>query len=80
LNDSRITAIRVTDPDLDFWVDIRLLRFRGKWMAVADLAGTPEVGVSNDGGLAVLLALWELGSETACRMASQAKDFLDRRR
>lgn len=36
--------LRLTHPDLDFWIDVRLREFDGRWLAVADLADTPEVG------------------------------------
>lgn len=67
----RLTALRLTDPELDFWIDVRLRHFGGRWLAVADLADTPDVGVSTDRDVAVLLALWSLGPDTARRMASQ---------
>ena len=67
----RLTALRLTDPELDFWVDVRLCQFGGTWLAAADLAGTPDVGVSTDRDLAVLFALWSLGPDVARRMASQ---------
>lgn len=63
-------ALRLTDPELDFWVDIQLRQFGRTWLAAADLAGTPDVGVSTDRGLAVLFALWSLGPDVARRMAS----------
>ena len=67
----RLTELRLTDPELDFWVDVRLRQFGGTWLAAADLAGTPDVGVSTDRDLAVLFALWSLGPDVARRMVSQ---------
>ena len=67
----RLTALRLTDPELDFWVDVRLRQFGGAWLATAELAGTPDVGVSTDRDLAVLFALWALGPDVARRMASR---------
>lgn len=66
-----LPSLRLTDPELGFWVDVRLCHLDGKWLAVADLAGTPDVGVSRDVDLAVLFALWSLGSDVARRMASR---------
>lgn len=63
-------ALRLTDPDLDFWVEVRLCQFDGTWLAAANLAGTPDVGVSTDRELALLFALWALGPDVARRMAS----------
>ncbi len=37
--------LRLTHPALHFWIDVRMREFGGRWLAVADLGGTPEVGV-----------------------------------
>lgn len=68
---SAVTAHRLTDPGLDFWVDLRIFRSHRGWLAVAELAGTPDIGVARDQGLAVLLALWSLGPDVAQRLASE---------
>ncbi len=73
----RLTALRLTDPDLDSRVDVRLCQFGGTRLATADLAGTSDVGVSTDRGLAVLLALWSLGSDVARRMARRVHRAAD---
>ena len=44
----RAAELRLTDPELGFWVDFRLRRFGRRCLAVADVAGTPDVGVSRD--------------------------------
>lgn len=49
---SRATDLRLTDPALEVWVDVRLRRINRRWLAVADLAGTPDVGISTDPNLA----------------------------
>jgi hypothetical protein len=72
----RLIALRLTDPDLDFWVDVRLRQFGRTWMATADLADTPDIGVSMDRDLAVLFALWRLGPGVAKRMASNVRSNL----
>jgi hypothetical protein len=41
--DPAVTSIRLTDADLDFYVDVRVSDIDGVWLAVADLVGTPEV-------------------------------------
>jgi hypothetical protein len=48
--------LRLTHPAIDFWVDVRLRRFQGAWLAVADLASAPEVAVASRPDLALLLA------------------------
>jgi hypothetical protein len=67
-----VIEVRLTHPALDFWVDVRLFQSKGRWLAVADLASTPEVAVASRPDLAVLLALWPLGPALARRMASRA--------
>ncbi|HLX33731.1 MAG TPA: hypothetical protein VKR30_00645 [Candidatus Limnocylindrales bacterium] len=69
--EAHITPFRLTDPELDFWVDVRLRQFGDTWLATADLAGTPDVGASRDRDLAVLFALWSLGSDVARRMTAR---------
>jgi hypothetical protein len=64
--------LRLTDPEIEFWVDVRLRSFGDAWLAVADLASTPEVAVAPRPDLAVLLALWPLGPALAGRMAERA--------
>lgn len=39
--------LRLTHPDLDFWIDVRLRELDGRWLAVADLADTPEMGMGD---------------------------------
>ena len=68
----RPIALRVDHPALDFWVDVRLRRFGDAWLAVADLASTPEVAVASRPDLAVFLALWPLGPAIAPRLARRA--------
>jgi hypothetical protein len=67
-----MTHLRLTDPVLPFWVDVQLSTIAGCSMAVADLAGTPEVGLHQRPDVALLLALWPLGPEAAQRLARSA--------
>ena len=39
--------LRLTHPALDFWIDVRVRQLNGRWLAVADLAGEPDVGVGD---------------------------------
>jgi hypothetical protein len=41
----RVQHLRLTDPDLEFWIDVHLAELNGRWLAVADLADTPERGL-----------------------------------
>lgn len=63
---------RLTHPDLDFWVDVRLREFEGRWLAVADLAGQPDVGTSEDPQEALRDALASLGTRLADELAESA--------
>jgi len=67
-----MVELRLTRPALGFWVDVRLLEADRCWLAVADLASTPEVAVASRPDLAVLLALWPPGPALARRMAARA--------
>ena len=67
-----VVELRLTHPAVAFWVDVRLLENGGRWLAVADLASTPEIAVASRPDLAVLLALWPLGPALARRMAVRA--------
>ena len=53
---------RLTHPALDFWIDVRLREFEGRWLAVADLADTPQVGSGDTpaeaSGTAILSVEW----------------------
>ncbi len=40
-----MTHLRLTHPDLDFWIDVRLREFDGRWLAVAHLADEPVLGM-----------------------------------
>ena len=53
-----VIELRLTHPAIDFWVDVRLRRVGGAWLAVADLA--------------VLLTLWPLGPALARRLTARA--------
>jgi hypothetical protein len=68
-----VIELRLTDPAIDFWVDVRLRRIRSAWFAVADLAGTPELAFARRPDLAVLLALWPLGAELARRLTARVQ-------
>lgn len=64
--------LRLTHPDLDFWVDLRLCEFEGRWLAVADFADEPDVGVREDPKQAVEDALMALGARPARELTASA--------
>jgi hypothetical protein len=53
---------RLAAPSLDFHVDMRLRQFDGRWLAVAESAGEPEVGLGHTAQQALTAALSSLGS------------------
>ncbi|HEV8053748.1 MAG TPA: hypothetical protein VGP30_02850, partial [Candidatus Limnocylindrales bacterium] len=38
--------VRLSATSLDFWVDVRLRSFGGRWIAIAEIAGEQEVGTA----------------------------------
>lgn len=53
---------RVSAPNLNFYVDVRLRHFQGRWLAVADIADTREVGLGRSAREALAASLSSLGS------------------
>ena len=45
--DGAVRRLRLTHPALDFWIDVSVRQLNGRWLAVADLAGEPDVGLGN---------------------------------
>jgi hypothetical protein len=50
-------------PNLDFWVEVRLFGYHGRWIAVASIAGDLELGWGRTIGAAVRTALSSLGPD-----------------
>jgi hypothetical protein len=53
---------QLTAPSLDFYVAVRLRQFDRRWLAVADIAGEPEVGLGNTAHQALTAALSSFGT------------------
>lgn len=68
-----IRELRLTHPDLDFWIEVRVRDFGGRWLAVADLAGQPEVGVGEtvDAALNGALNAFEVPLRTDLRESAK---------
>lgn len=64
--------LRLIHPAIDFWVDVRLRRFAGAWLAVADLASAHEVAVVSRPASPSFLAVWPLGAALARRLVANA--------
>lgn len=47
---------RITTPTVDFYVDVRLTSFGGRWLAVAEIAGELGLGWSAKEALATSLS------------------------
>lgn len=58
--------------EFDFWIDVRLREWDGRWLAVADLADEPDVGTSEDPREALCEALMALGLRLAAELAADA--------
>lgn len=56
---------RLITPVVDFCVDVRLRTWRDRWLAVADIAGEPEIGLGQSARQALEGALASLGPGTA---------------
>jgi hypothetical protein len=56
---------RLIASDFDFWVDVRLRSWGDRWMAVADIAGEPEIGLGRNARQALEGALASLGQRAA---------------
>jgi len=63
--------LRLTRPELDFWVDVRLREFDGRWLAVADLADEPNVGTGHDPREAPREATMSIGLRLASELAAE---------
>lgn len=69
--------LRLTHPDLDFWIDLRVRDFGGRWLVVADLAGQPEVGVGETVDAALDGALDAFDAPLRRDLRTSAKGILD---
>jgi hypothetical protein len=56
---------RLTAPLLDVWVDVSLRGYGERWMAVATIAGEPEVGLGHTAHQALEASLSSLGTRAA---------------
>jgi hypothetical protein len=57
--------LRLRDPSLDFWVDVRVIRRHSRFLAVADLADVPEIGLGHSLEDAVAEAIAPIGPVAA---------------
>ena len=67
--------IRLSSPDIDFHVDVRLTRSGSRWLAAADIAGEREFGVGRNAREALAASLWPLGPEIASTLLADPSLF-----
>ena len=65
--------LRLCAPSLGFYVDVRLRNFHGRWLAIADIAGEPEVGLGHTGVEAIAASLSSLGSVATVALMSDSQ-------
>lgn len=65
--------LRLTHPALDLWIDVRLREFDGRWLAVAELADTPEVGTGETPEEALRGALSPFGPRLCDELVASAE-------
>ncbi len=58
----------LSTPDLDFWVEVRVFTHDGRWIAVATIAGEPELGWGSNMRAAMQMALSSLGPDAVRRL------------
>lgn len=62
-----MNRLRLRHPDLDFWIDVRVRHVNGHWLAVADLADEPDIGVGDAPTEAMWAALSSFSNHPASR-------------
>jgi hypothetical protein len=65
--------IRLAADEFDFYVDVALTSFYGRWLAVANIGGEKEVGVGNSARTALKNSLTSLGPHASSRLAAHAQ-------
>lgn len=61
--------------ELGIEVEIRLRQFDGRWLAVADFGGEPEVGIGATPRAALSAALGSLGTRTVAALMADPQLF-----
>ena len=66
---------RLASEELGMDLEIRLRQLDGRWLAVADFGGEPEVGIGTNPRLALAAALATLGERTAAILTADPQLF-----
>lgn len=64
---------RIGAASLDFYVDVRLRSFDGRWLAVADIGGEHEVGLGSSPREALTASLASLGAAATAELLADPK-------
>jgi hypothetical protein len=66
-------------PDFDFWIDVRIHDFGGRWLAVADLSDQPEMGIGESMETALDGALAAFETHLRRELSNSARVAMDAR-
>lgn len=66
---------RLASEELGLDVEIRLRQLDGRWLAVADFGGEPEVGIGASPRIALAAALASLGNRAAATLMADPQLF-----
>jgi len=66
---------RLSSPELGLDVAVRLRNLDGRWLAVADFGGEPEVGLGASARMALSAALTTLGPRAAMALMADPRLF-----
>ena len=65
--------IRLRTSQLDFYVDVHLRNFEGRWLAVAEIADEPEIGLGRTARDALVGALSSLGAASTAALLADPR-------
>jgi microcystin degradation protein MlrC len=65
----------LASPELGLDVEVRLRELDGRWLAVADFGGKPEVGIGGSARAALTAALDTLGPRAAAALMADPQLF-----
>jgi hypothetical protein len=77
MDNPRLVSIntRLSCEELELDIEIRLRELDGRWLAVADFGGEPEVGIGANPRLALAASLATLGERAAAILMADPQLF-----
>jgi hypothetical protein len=66
--------LRLTAPSLDFWVDVHLRSFGGRWIAVAEITDEKELGLGSTSREALASAISVFGQPVVEKLLATLPD------